>query len=68
MKRESVEVDGLDALLESGRKLRDLDPDRFKRVLAICRAYVAIYERPDESEEVFLSRVQQAIATPKASA
>ncbi len=68
MKYEPVEVDGLDALLEAGRRLRQLDPERFERVLAICRAYVAIYERPQESEEVFLSRLRQALATPKASA
>lgn len=61
-------MDGLDALLADGRRLRELDPERFKRVLAIVRAYVAIYERPDESEEVFLSRLQQASTLPKASA
>lgn len=68
MKSEAVEVDGLDALFEAGRRLRELDPERFQRVLAVCRAYVAIYDRPDESEEVFLSRLRQATATPKASA
>lgn len=61
-------MDGLDALLAAGRRLRELDPERFERVLSICRAYVAIYERPDESEEVFLSRLQQASMVPKASA
>lgn len=66
--KERIEVDGLDALLAAGRRLRELDPARFERVLALCRAYVAIYERPDESEEVFLSRLSQAMATPKASA
>lgn len=65
---EGLQVDGLDALLEAGRKLQELDPKRFERVLAICRGYVAIYERPSESEEVFLSRLQQALGTPKASA
>lgn len=61
-------MDGLDALTEAGRKLRDLDPQRFERVLALCRAYVSIYERPEESDEVFLSRLAQTSLTPKASA
>lgn len=65
---EPVQVDALDALLEAGRKLRKYDPDRFERVLALCRGYVSIYERPLESEEVFLSRLSQTMATPKASA
>jgi hypothetical protein len=55
--KEQIEVDGLDALLEAGKRLRELDVERFNRVLAICRAYVAIYERPDESEGEFLSRL-----------
>jgi hypothetical protein len=38
-------VDGLDELLDAGRRLRALDPERFMRVLYLCRAYVAIYER-----------------------
>jgi hypothetical protein len=61
-------VDGLDALLAAGRRLRELDPERFERVLAIARAYVAIYERPEEPEEVFLSRLQQTAGGPKAQA
>jgi hypothetical protein len=66
--KEALEVDGLDALLAAGRRLRDLDPERFERVLSICRAYVAVYDRPEESDEVFLSRLKQASPTPKASA
>lgn len=66
--KERLEVDGLDALIEAGRKLRELDPERFQRVLAIARGFVSLYERPDESEEVFLSRLRQAMPTPKASA
>lgn len=61
-------MDGLDALLAAGRRLRELDPERFERVLALCRAYVAIYDRPEEPDEVFLSRLKQASMTPKASA
>lgn len=48
---EGVQVDGLDALLEAGRKLQQLDPKRFERVLALCRTYVSIYERPGEADE-----------------
>jgi hypothetical protein len=65
--RERVEVDGLDALLAAGRRLRDLDPARFEKVLSICRAYVAIYDRPDEAEDVFMSRLMQSYGA-KASA
>ena len=67
--KEGLEVDGLDALLASARRLRELDLGRFQRVLALCRAYVAVYERPDEADEVFASRVLQiASGRPKASA
>lgn len=65
--KEPVDVDGLDALLAAGRRLLELDPDRFAKLLALCRTYVAIYERPEEPEKVFLSRIAQ-IARPKASA
>lgn len=61
-------MDGLDALTEAGRRLRELDPSRFERILSLCRAYVAVYERPEESEEVFRSRMAQISMTPKASA
>ncbi len=60
-------MDGLDALLVAGRRLRELDPERFERLLTIARAYVAIYERPEEPEEVFLSRMAQVMGR-KASA
>lgn len=52
-------MDGLDALLAAARRLRELDVDRFQRVLALCRAYVAVYDRPGEADEVFASRVAQ---------
>jgi hypothetical protein len=68
MSKERLEVDGLDALLDAGRRLRELDPVRFERLLTLARTYVAIYDRPDEAEEVFLSRMRQSSPTPKASA
>ena len=67
--KEGLEVDGLDALLVSARRLRDLDLERFERVLALCRAYVSVYDCPDEAADVFASRVAQiSTARPKASA
>lgn len=54
-----MDVDGLDALLRAGRRLRELDPDRFQRVLKLCRAYVAVYDRDDEPDEIFASRVSE---------
>lgn len=57
--KDPLDVDGLDALLVAGRRLRDLDPERFARVLKICRTYVAIYDRPNEPEEIFASRLAE---------
>jgi hypothetical protein len=66
--KEAVDVDGLDALIAAGRRLRELDPERFQRVLALCRLYVSVFDRPEEDESVFLSRVAQAMPRPKAQA
>lgn len=67
--KEGIEVEGLDALLAAGRRLLDLDADRFQRVLSLARAYVAAYERPEEPDEVFASRVSQVTSRlPKPSA
>jgi hypothetical protein len=41
-----------------GRRLRELDPARFRRALALAWTYVAIYENPDESEEAFAARLE----------
>lgn len=67
--KEHLGVDGLDALLVAARRLMDLDVDRFQRVLALCRAYVAVYDRPEEADEIFASRMAQISSRiPKASA
>ncbi len=66
--KESVEVDGLDALVADARRLRELDPERFKKLVALCRTYVSIYERPFESDEVFMSRLAQISSRSKAVA
>lgn len=69
MKLESVEVEGLDAWDEAGRKLQRLDPARFDRVLALARAYVASYEREPEDPAVVQSRIAQILGgSSKASA
>jgi len=52
-------VEGLDALLVAGRRLLDVDPDAFARVLAAARAFVAAHDRPDETDDVFSSRLAQ---------
>ena len=57
--KEGLGVDGLDALLLAGRRLLELDPERFARILALCRTYVAVYDRDDESEEIFASRLAE---------
>jgi hypothetical protein len=49
----------MDAFSEAGRRLREVEPQRFQRILALCRAYVAVYEREHESVEVFASRCMQ---------
>jgi hypothetical protein len=54
--REPLLVDGLDAFTEAGRRLRDVDPDKFRRVLALALAFVALHEPQLESEEMFLAR------------
>ncbi len=57
--KEALEVDGLDALLAAGRQLQEISPDAFAQVLAAARAFVAAYTRPDETEAVFASRLNQ---------
>jgi hypothetical protein len=57
--KEALEVHGLDALLVAGRKLLEINPEAFAKVLAAARAFVSIYERPDEPEEIFASRIKE---------
>lgn len=59
--KEALEVQGLDALLAAARKLQDINPDAFSQLLAAARAFVAAYERPDEPEEIWLSRISQIL-------
>lgn len=57
--KEGIEVHGLDALLAAGRKLLELDPEAFAKVLAAARAFVALHEKSDEDADVFASRLAQ---------
>jgi hypothetical protein len=59
MAGEKKLVEDVEAFNEAGRRLRAVDPERFQRILALCRAYVAVHEREHESAEVFASRVMQ---------
>lgn len=57
--KEALEVQAIDALLLAGRRLLEVDPSSFGKVLAAVRALVAIHDRPDEPDEIFASRVRQ---------
>lgn len=60
--KEALEVSAIDALLLAGRRLLEINPSAFGKVLAAARAFVAIYERPDEDESIFASRLAQITA------
>ena len=57
--KEPIEVDGLDALLVADSRLQELDRDRFRIVLNLCRTYVAAFDRADEPDEIFASRIAE---------
>ena len=59
MAKEGLVVDGLEAWLEAGQRLREVEPERFSRILALARAYVALNDRELEDESVFQSRLDQ---------
>lgn len=50
----------LDDLVEAGRKLKRLDPERFALLLELARAYVATYDSPCEDDEPFSARLPLA--------
>lgn len=52
-------MEGLDALLAAGRRLLELDRERFAIVLKLCRTYVAAFDRADEDDEIFASRLAE---------
>lgn len=49
MSQEVVPESGLDVFVSAGRRLLELDPARFQKVLALAWVYIAIYERPPGS-------------------
>lgn len=53
----AVDVDEMLRWAEAGRRLRARDPERFRRALELARTYLSIYEKPDESDEVFQARL-----------
>lgn len=59
MKHEGVLVNGLEAWIEAGRRLGEVDPKRFAEVLAFARLYLTLHERELESEAVFQSRLTE---------
>lgn len=52
-------VDGQEAWVEAGRRLREVEPQGFARLLALARAFVAIHDRSMEDDAVFASRLTQ---------
>lgn len=62
-------VDGEEAWLEAGRRLRDVEPEEFARLLALARAFVSIHDRQLERAEIFQSRLAEMMpGVTKASA
>lgn len=59
MKHEGVLVNGLEAWIEAGRRLGEVDPKRFAEVLAFARLYLTLYERELESDAIFQSRLSE---------
>lgn len=53
---EGLVIDELGAFIEAGSRLRDVDPEKFRRLLALARAFVALHDREVESPEVYASR------------
>jgi hypothetical protein len=59
-------VDGQDAWVEAGRRLREVEPDEFSRLLALARAFISIHDRDLEDVEIYQSRVAQiSVGRPK---
>lgn len=67
--QEAKVVEGADAWDRQGKRLREVDPERYGRILALVRAFVALHDRDLESEELFASRCAEiSPRTVKASA
>lgn len=60
---------GLVALAEAAERLLAIDPERFRRVLALALAYLAAYDRKIEGLDDLLARCDRiSPRAPKASA
>ena len=59
MKLEGLVVEDLDAFIAAGKRLREVDPEKFRRILALIRAFVSVYDRDLESPEVVASRLAE---------
>lgn len=57
--REGLVVEELDAFIAASERLREVDPEKFRRIHALIRAFVALYDREIEAHEVFASRVAE---------
>jgi hypothetical protein len=44
-------------LLTAAQRLRELDPGRLNRVLALAKAYVSLYDSPDQTPAEIQARV-----------
>lgn len=52
-------MDDLQAFTDAGRRLREVDPDAFRRMLAACRALVALHDRELEDDALWSSRMME---------
>lgn len=59
MARIAVETATLGDWNEAGDRLRELEPDEFKRMLALARAFVAVHDRELEPLERFDARLAE---------
>lgn len=60
---------GLEALIDSARRLITLDPGRFDQVLSLCLAYLSVYEAPEEGAAEVIARCRMiGTRTAKTSA
>lgn len=59
LESEARLVDAQEAWAEAGRKLSEYDPEKFRQMLSVARAFVALFERGVEAAEVYRSRIAQ---------
>lgn len=57
--QEGLVVEELDAFVAAAKRLREVDPERYRRIWALIRAFVSLYDREPETLEVVASRVAE---------